>query len=149
MVVRHHPLQRAVVVATIGGTVILGSGWVAELWRFGPTTNTSFARVDRAVVRSVDEMAASLERTASLVAADAATSIDITSTDAQPLLFNAIRSAIANPGNNDISVTVYDAGGSARAWAGRPSEIPSNRVLDDESYFVVPGLLGLLSLIHI
>jgi signal transduction histidine kinase len=132
-----------VVVATIGGTVILGSGWVAELWRFGPTTNTSFARVDRAVVRSVDEMAASLERTASLVAADAATSIDITSTDTQPLLFNAIRSAIANPGNNDISVTVYDAGGSARAWAGRPSEIPSNRVLDDESYFVVPGLLGL------
>lgn len=143
MVVRHHPLYRAVVVAVIGGTVILAGGWAAELWRFGPTTNTFFARIDRTVVRSVDEMVASLERTASLVATDAAVSSDLSSTDTQPLLFSAIRSAIASPGNTDVSVTVYDASGSARAWAGRPSEIPSSRILNDESYFVVPGLLGL------
>ena len=143
MGVRHHPLQRAVVVAALGVTVILGGGWVAELWRFGPTTSTFFARVDRAVVGSVDSMAASLERTASLVAADAATSVDLSNADTQPLLFNAIRSAIASSGTTDVSVTVYDADGSARAWAGRPSEIPSDRILDDESYFVVPGLLGL------
>ncbi len=143
MIVRHHPLRRAVIVAAIGAAVILGGGWLAELWRFGPTTNTFFARVDRAVLRSVDEMAASLERTASLVATDAAVSIGLRSADTQPLLFNAIRSAIASPGNTDVSVTVYDAGGSARAWAGRPSEISSSRILGDESYFVVPGFRGL------
>ena len=143
MVVRHHPLRRAVIVAAIGAAVIVGGGWVAELWRFGPTTETSFARVERAVVRTVDEMIASLERTASRVATDPAVSVGLGNADARSRLFNVIRSAIASPGNTDVSVTVYDAVGSARAWTGRPSEIPSGRILDDESFFVAPGPLGL------
>ena len=142
MLVRHS-LRRAAVVAAVGAAVILGGGWVAEVWRFGPTTEASYAHVERAVVRTVDEMVASLERTASRVATDPGVSIGLSSPDARPLLFDVIRSAIEGPGSADVSVTVYDAGGSARAWAGRPSEIPSGRILDDESFFVAPGPLGL------
>ena len=143
MVVRHHPLRRAVIVAALGAAVILGGGWVAELWWFGPTTEASFARVEGAVVRTVDEMVASLERTASRVASDPDVSVGLGRPDGRPLLFSVIRSAIGSPGNADVSVTVYDAVGSARAWAGRPSEIPSERILDDASFFVAPGPLGL------
>ena len=145
MIVRHHPLRRAVIVAAVGAAVILAGGWMAELWRFGPTTEASYLRVERAVVRTVDEMVASLERTASRVASDPDVSVGLGSGDARPLLFNVIRSAIESPGNTDVSVTVYDAVGSARAWVGRPSEIPSGRILDDddESFFVAPGPLGL------
>ena len=143
MVVRQHPLRRAVIVAAIGAAVILGGGWVTELWRFGPTTETSFARVEGAVVQTVDEMVASLERTAARLATDPDVSVGLGSADARPLLFNVIRSATESPGNTDVSVTVYDAVGSARAWAGRPSEIPSGRILGDESFFVAPGPLGL------
>ena len=145
MVVGHHPLRRAVIVAAVGAAVILGGGWVAELWRLGPTTDASYARVERAVVRTVDEMVASLERTASRIATDPDVSVGLGSPAGRPLLFNVIRSAIESPGDTDVSVTVYDAVGSARAWAGRPSEIPSGRILndDDESLFVAPGPLGL------
>lgn len=143
MVVRHHPLRRAVIVAAVGASVILGGGWVAELWRFGPTTGASFARVQGAVVRTVDEMVASLERTATRVATDPDMSEGLGGPDGRPLLFRIIRSAIEVPGNTDVSVTVYDAVGSPRAWVGRPSEIPSERILDDESLFVAPGPLGL------
>ena len=143
MVVRHHPLRRAVIVAALGAAVILGGGWVAELWRFGPTTDASFARVEGAVVRTVDEMIASLERTATRIATDPDVSVGLGGPAGRPLLFRVIRSAIESPGNADVSVTVYDSVGSARAWAGRPSEIPSERILDDESLFVAPGPLGL------
>ena len=143
MYVRHHPLRRAVIVAAVGAAVILGGGWVAELWRFGPTTEASYARVERAVVRTVDEMVASLERTASLVAMHPDMAVGLRSPDTRPLLFQVIRAAIDSPGNADVSVTVYDPSGSARAWVGRPSEIPSGRILDDESLFVAPGPLGL------
>ena len=142
MIVRHS-LRRAAIVAAVGAAVILGGGWVAEVWWFGPTTEASYAHVERAVVRTVDEMVASLERTASRVATDPNVSVGLSSPDARPLLFDVIRSAIDSPGNADVSVTVYDAVGSARAWAGRPSEIPGGRILDDESFFVAPGPLGL------
>ena len=142
MIVRDS-LRRAAIVAAVGTAVILGTGWVAEVWRFGPTTEASFAHVERAVVRTVDEMVASLERTASRVATDPDVSVGLSTPDARPLLFDVIRSAIDSPGNADVSVTVYDAVGSARAWAGRPSEIPSGRILDGESFFVAPGPLGL------
>ena len=142
MLVRHS-LGRAAIVAAVGAAVILGGGWIAEVWRFGPTTEASYAHVERAVVRTVDEMVASLERTASRIAADPGVSIGLSSPDARPLLFDVIRSAIEGPGSAEVSVTVYDAVGSARAWVGRPSEIPSGRILDDESFFVAPGPLGL------
>ena len=148
MSARHHPLRRAVIVAAVGAIVILVGGWAAELWRFGPTTEASYARVERDVIRTVDEMVASLERAASYVATHPEVTVGLGSPDARPLLFEIIRGAIDSPGNASVSVTVYDAAGVARAWAGRPSEIPSGRVLEEESLFVAPGPLG-LRLVHV
>ena len=143
MTARRHQLRRAVIVAALGSAVILGGGLAAELWQFGPTTETSYARVERAVVRAVDEMVASLERTASRVAMNPDVAVGLGSPASLPLLFQAIRAAVDDPVDADVSVTVYDAAGLARAWVGRPSEIPSERVLNDESLFVAPGPLGL------
>ena len=148
MTMRHRPLRRAVIVAAVGAAVILGGGWLSELWRFGPTTETSYVRVERAVVETVDDMVASLERTALLVASDPDLSGGLDTADTRAVLFQVTRAAVASPGNADVSVTVYDVAGSARAWAGRPSEIPSERILDAESLFVAPGPLG-LRLVHV
>ena len=148
MTVRHHPLRRAVIVAAVGAALILGGGWLSELWRFGATTETSYVRVEHAVMQTVDDMVTSLERTALEIASDPDVLGGLDAADMRAALFQAIRAAVARPGNADVSVTVYDAAGSARAWAGRPSEIPSERILAAESLFVAPGPLG-LRLVHV
>ena len=43
----------------------------------------------------------------------------------------------------DVAVTVYAADGTSVAWAGRPSELPSDRLQGGEAWFVAPGALGL------
>ena len=58
-------------------------------------------------------------------------------------LFEVTRAAPAAGDSSEIAVTVYGASAAARAWTGRPSEIPPERILDERAFFVAPGPLGL------
>ena len=49
---------------------------------------------------------------------------------------------------DDIAVTVYDDTGRARAWTGRPSDIPDDRILGGPGLFVQRSALG-LRLVHV
>ena len=55
-------------------------------------------------------------------------------------LFDRARAAAGTPG---AAVTVYDATGTAVAWAGRPSEIRRARILGGRAFFTTSGPLGL------
>ena len=62
-------------------------------------------------------------------------------------LFGAVASIVqAHPDVDAISV--YDATGRPVAWAGRPSNLPDERVTGAEALFVAPGPAG-LRLVHI
>ena len=122
-------------------------GIAIELWRFGPTTASAARRVEAAVRADFDRMNASLSRVATRIASDpAAAKVLEPGVDAQRALFDVVARARNGPdANDDISVTVYDAKvkPAARAWGGRPSEIPEDRIAQPATFFVKPSPLGL------
>ena len=138
MTTRDHFLRRAAVVALVGFGGIVGGGWIVEMWSFGSTVESSFVRLAREVERDFATMASSLETTASKLAGRP----DIADGLSRSRLFELTRSALAEDAS-DVSVTVYDSTGAARAWAGRPSEIVTDRILGERTFFVAPGPLGL------
>ena len=117
-----------------------------ELWRFGPATASAARRVEAAVRADFERMNASLSRVATRIANDpAAASVQApgVDVDAQRALFDLVARARSGPDANEISVTVYDAKGTARAWGGRPSDIPQDRIAQPATFFVKPSPLGL------
>ena len=138
MTTRDHFLRRAVVVALVGFGGIVGGGWIVEMWSLGSTVESSFVRLARGVERDFATMASSLETTASTLAGRP----DIADGLSRPRLFEVTRAALPEE-SSDVSVTIYDSTGAALAWAGRPSEIDTDRILGERTFFVAPGPLGL------
>ena len=136
-------VRRVAKIALVGGVSIMVAGWAAEMWWFGRTDDSSFARVERAVRRSFDDRALALLETTRAVASHPDISADLNQPAARLRLFELSRAAVDRFADAGLSITVYDDAGLARAWAGRPSEIPDERILGDRAYFVAPGPLGL------
>jgi len=138
MTTRNYFLRRAIVVALVGFGGIVGGGWIVEMWSLGSTVESSFVRLARGVERDFATMASSLETTASTLAGRP----DIADGLSRPRLFEVTR-AVLPEDDSDVSVTIYDSTGAALAWAGRPSEIDTDRILGERTFFVAPGPLGL------
>ncbi len=51
--------------------------------------------------------------------------------------------ALTRQDEGELAVTAYTADGTPVAWAGRPSELPPDRLAGDEAWFIAPGALGL------
>ena len=124
----------------------IGGAW--ELWRFGTDTAASARRVEAGVQRDFSRMTDVLSRVAADVAGDpdSARAL-IAGADAQRALFDVLDRHTGGQADdsNLLSVTIYDAGGAARAWMGRPSDIRATSAAD---YFVTPSPLG-LRLVHV
>ena len=137
----------------IGGVVAAAltalGGFAGEVVQLGTTDGAAFDRVERYVNREVGEMSASLRTTALAVAARRRViARAVANADAAPELFEAVRTAAHASGYDDLSITVYGTSGSALAWSGRPSEIPSERIAGPAAVFAAPGPLG-LRLVHV
>ena len=144
VIARYPRWRRVVVVGTVGLAVLFGGGWLTERWWLGSTDDAAFARVKRSVEQRFEEMASSLETTAaSLVTRPEVIAGIGGDPDLLAGLFEVTRAAPAAGDSSDIAVTVYGASAAARAWTGRPSEIPPERILDERAFFVAPGPLGL------
>ena len=90
-------------------------------------------------------MTQGLARVASSVASNptAAASLDA-GENGQRALFDLLRDARLGRGSTrDVAITIYDARGAARAWAGRPSDLPQDRISGAADFFVTPSPLGL------
>jgi len=138
--------------ATAGALVAVAcllAGWALESLRFGWTDQAAAARVEREVRRRLDEMTASLSRVAAAVAdrPDLVRSI-ADDPEAARRLFDRLAEVTARMAPEQAAATIYDPSGVARAWTGRPAEIPSDRVGGPEAYFIVPSPLG-LRLFHV
>jgi signal transduction histidine kinase/MFS family permease len=139
-------LAAGLLVAALAGV----AGGALELWRFGPTDATAAARVESYVRRDFAQMTEALSGVATRIASNpvAATSLTAEPEEARALfdLVAAVRQQ-QNAAEN-ISVTVYGASHEARAWSGRPSDIPADRISGPPAYFVTPSPLG-LRLVHV
>jgi signal transduction histidine kinase len=146
--VRRTPLPRACVRLLVAGlavaAMVLGGGYVLERVRLGRSDRDAFSHVEREVRDRVERITASLHTVARALASDPsrvrAARDDETATRE---LFDAVDAAIALTADPDVAATVYGLNGRPLAWAGRPSELPIDRLADTDTVFVAPGPLGL------
>ena len=124
---------------------LMGRG--LEAWRLGGSEQAAFERVEREVRARFDEMSASLRAMGVSLAADDDLIEPLRQSvtgdqDAGRSLFEIVRAAVDDERPADLAVTVYGPNATARAWSGRPSEIPRERILGGSALFVAPGPLG-------
>src|SRR5262249_37938686 len=62
---------------------------------------------------------------------------------ARQLFDTAQRATVARTSDVELAVTAYGSGSRPLAWAGRPSELPRDRLDGDEAWFIAQGALGL------
>ncbi len=127
------------------------SGLSLEWWRFGAGTNGSLARAERELLGRFSQMTSVLDGVASAIANDPAAAAALQAgPDAAKALFDVVdlhsRSIVEAA---DIAVTIFDKNGNrASAWAGRPFDLPLERIRGPRTWFVTPSPLG-LRLVHI
>jgi signal transduction histidine kinase len=141
-------LRRAVVGGLLLTAVVAGAGWVIERARLGSTEAAALARVAGDVQRDFVALADSLRQATTQIVSDprahVSSSPDMGRTRA---LFGA-SAAIVQARPDVDAISVYDAAGRAVAWAGRPSNLPDERITGGNALFVAPGPAG-LRLVHI
>jgi signal transduction histidine kinase len=125
--------------------LVLVSGGVFERWRFGPTADTAAARAERHVQSRFNAMIAALDTVSERLARDpnVAAAMQAGEDRARSLFDLTAQARVTSAQPDDIAVTVYDAAFVARAWAGRPSEIPRERAGGERTLFVTRSPLGL------
>ncbi|MEQ1574601.1 MAG: hypothetical protein ABL993_10180, partial [Vicinamibacterales bacterium] len=123
---------------------VLAIGRIAEIRVLGGNEAAARERVRADVRGSFDAMARGLRDIATLLArADALTAAADGDTAAARRLFDAAEAALGDDRQEDLAVTLYASDGRPIAWAGRPSELPADRLQGEEAWFVAQGALGL------
>ncbi len=137
-----------------GGVVITAlagiAGGAAELWWFGAGERAAAGRVDAHLTRRFDGMVRTISAVSARIASDPAAAESLAQgPDAARRLFDLVADARRTSTTpDDVAVTVYDGGASARAWAGAPSDIPVERISGPSTLFITPSPLG-LRLVHV
>ena len=154
---RHVSWRRLLVIGGLLAVVTLIAGLALERARFGSGGAQAIARVDEDIRSDFGEMTRLLAELGSAMATDPETARALRaarSLQAEPeaarSLFDVLDRRLGAAGTrSDVAVTVYDfPDGVARAWAGRPSEIPDERITSPRSWFVTPSSQG-LRLVHV
>jgi signal transduction histidine kinase len=134
-------VRRIVTGGLLAAALVLAGGLALERLVLGADDTALLARVASEVRGTVDALASDLRAIAS--SADVQPS-DLTAaptdTESARALFEAARRALG--ARTDTALTVYGTTGVPLAWSGRPSELPSARVVGPRTLFVTPGPLG-------
>lgn len=122
--------------------VVLG-GWLTEWLRLGTDDDASFAKVQREVRDQFGSMIAELRAMARDEATLAATVLQSPrdQRDLRPM-FQRASELVADGAGPRRALTVYGGDGAPLAWAGRPTELPQERVGGAGALFITPGPLG-------
>ena len=139
--------RRALLSIGLAGTVcallVVAGGWVIGRTAIGVDNNEVHARVETQVRNAFDTMSRGLRDAAAIVAdptaVRAATDGD---DDAAPNLMARV-DRVVSARESETALTIYGTDGTPVAWAGRPSEMPPDRLAGGETWFVAPGALGL------
>jgi signal transduction histidine kinase len=136
------------VLITLGGlacaAIVAAGGRAVERTRLGADDQAAFAKVEREVRANFDRIVSSLNA----LARDGATSAEPvlrTPADGRDLrpLFARASALVGTDATARQALTIYGADGEPLAWAGRPSELPRDRIAGPSALFVAPGPLGL------
>ena len=124
---------------------VMAGGRIAERVILGANDAAIRARVERDVRGAFGVMSRGLQTIAKNVAdADALVAASRENEDAARKLFDAAQAAaVASTNDVELAVTAYAPGNRPLAWAGRPSELPRDRLEGDEAWFIAQGALGL------
>jgi signal transduction histidine kinase len=141
-----YPSIRILALGLAGVLLVLGSGWLLERWRFGASDAESMRKVELEVQGQFARLAAELGAAAQNEASFAAGVLREAPDDrATQQLFARASLLVQNTAEGGAAVTVYAVHGgrtSPVAWAGRPSELPLERVNGPAALFIAPGPLG-------
>src|SRR5688572_3238576 len=123
--------------------VVFAAGRLLEWAMLGRDDAAARSRVEAAVRQDLDAMSRELRDAAGGVA-DATTLLAASEGDAAAArrLFDAAATVLTREDEGELAVTAHTADGTPLAWAGRPSELPADRVGGDEAWFFAPGALG-------
>jgi signal transduction histidine kinase len=139
--------HRLVRIAAAGVACVLfvaAGGAVLERALLGATQDAARMRAETEVRAAFDAMARRLRgMTGALVDGAALRNAARDDTSAARRLFVAAEQAIGGDEPIGAAVTVYDAEGEPIAWAGPTSELPPERLLGGEAWFLGRGPLGL------
>ena len=142
------PLRRLVRLALTGLVCVLAVvavGRIAERIVMGADDASARQRIERDVRGAFDAMSRGLQVLARRVA-DPEALVAAARDDegaARTLFVAAQGAAVARTSDVELAVTAYETGGQPVAWAGRPSELPRDRLEGDEAWFIAQGALGL------
>ena len=120
-------------------------------WRwFGASAAAASSRAEQYLAQRFAAMTTALDSVSRRIADDETTPAALAGgEDGARALFDVTAAARASAADaEEIAVTVYNEPGAAVAWAGRPSEIPRERVSGPRTLFVTRSPLG-LRLVHV
>ena len=132
-------------IAVVVTIVTLSAGYLLEWNYYGLTQTATFDRAKDQTESQFDALTRFLTTTSQRLATDPTVASQLT-TESNPesrtQLFKLARTSIANDYPH-ISTTIYDGTATARAWTGRPTELPLTRILGNASTFILENPLGL------
>jgi signal transduction histidine kinase len=123
--------------------LLFGAGELAQRIVLGPDEATARDRIERDVRSRFVEIAADLQAMAAAVSDPAAIRLAAggDSTAARGLFVTANNSVSARE-DGEVALTVYASDGRPLAWAGRPSELPNDRLQNGQAWFPAQSALG-------
>ena len=143
------PIWRRLLTGSVVAVLVLVAGGAAELVLIGPTDSVARERAEREIQAYVDSVDDSLTSVARALAGQAEVRVGITGDrPAARRLFEVVRIEAETQSVSGLSITIYDARGTPRAWSGRPTELGHDRMQAGVARFADAGQAG-LRLIHI
>ena len=149
--------RRLLAAGLLAAAAAAAAGFGIEWFRFGANGSQAALKAETEIQREFGAMTLLLAQLGNGIATDASTVRALQaarSLQAEPeaarALFEVLDRRLGDARSRaDVAVTIYDfPDGVARAWAGRPSDIPSERIRTPRSWFVTPSPQG-LRLVHV
>jgi signal transduction histidine kinase len=124
--------------------LVLAAGSVARRLALGVDDAGMRMRVETEVRSDFDRMAQRL-RALALEVGDPATIRAAVGADTVAVrrLLTGAAAVVSEEAPSDSAITIYGGDGEPVAWAGRPSDLPSDRLQGEEAWFAAPGASGL------
>jgi signal transduction histidine kinase len=133
-------------IATIGAAAAVGvlvAGAVLARVMLGADDVAARERIRTEVRSAFDTMTRDLRTVAGQVRNRPDARITAGGSPPVSALFSSAAAAVEAQPSLDLAVTVYGTDGRPLAWAGRPTELPAERVKSEQSWFLAESELGL------
>jgi signal transduction histidine kinase len=138
-----HGVSRVLATGVAAALLIWLGGFVLGRARLGAGDAETMAVVQRDVIARFEAQSTELRILAGQLATPRDRLIAAASEESAVRdLFDLAAAALLERDQSSLAITIYGAGHAPLAWAGRPSELPDERIAGPRALFVAPGPLG-------